>query len=138
MCYSRLMFFIFILLSFSFSFFAFFLWLVCLRRLLSYRNEKSFFVCMPLLFGRTAVPFYRFCCPERFGGLVLLDFAVAGFASATYLRRRLRRPSWKSYLGVDFALRCFQRLFLPDSATLPCYWRNNRCTGGRSDTVLSY
>ena len=47
---------------------------------------------------------------ERFGGLVLLDFAVAGFTSATYRRRRLRRPSGKSYLGGGFALRCFQRL----------------------------
>ena len=47
---------------------------------------------------------------ESLGGLVLLDFAVTGFTSATYRRRRLRRPSGKSYLGGGFALRCFQRL----------------------------
>ena len=101
-------------------------------------EREEFFRVYAALVRAGCFPFFWSCCLERFGGLVLLDFAVAGFASATYLRRRLRRPSWKSYLGVDFALRCFQRLFLPDSATLPCYWRNNRCTGGRSDTVLSY
>ena len=101
-------------------------------------SEREEFSCVCRSCSGGLLSFLLVCCPERFGGLVLLDFAVAGFASATYLRRRLRRPSWKSYLGVDFALRCFQRLFLPDSATLPCYWRNNRCTGGRSDTVLSY
>ena len=136
MCYSRLMFFILFYSSYFFFFSPFSLALF-LCWLLSYRNEKSFRVYAALV-RAGCFPFYWSCCPERFGELVLLDFAVAGFASATYLRRRLRRPSWKSYLGVDFALRCFQRLFLPDSATLPCYWRNNRCTGGRSDTVLSY
>ena len=135
MCYSRLMFFIFFLLSFSF--FAFFFgFILVLAFVISEREE--FFRVYAALVRAGCFSFFWSCCLERFGGLVLLDFAVAGFASATYLRRRLRRPSWKSYLGVDFALRCFQRLFWPDSATLPCYWRNNRCTGGRSDTVLSY
>ena len=51
-------------------------------------------------------------------------------SSATLVRR--------SYLGEGFALRCFQRLSLPDAATRPCPWRDNRLTGGLSNTVLSY
>ncbi len=47
-------------------------------------------------------------------------------------------PVWRSNLGGGFALRCFQRLSLPDAATRRCPWRDNRRTGGRSDTVLSY
>ena len=35
-----------------------------------------------------------------------------------------------SYLEVSFTLRCFQRLSQPHSATLPCRWRDNRCTVG--------
>ena len=46
----------------------------------------------------------------------------------------LRRP----HLGAGFALRCFQRLSLPDAATRRCGWRHNRCTVGPSDPVLSY
>ena len=47
-------------------------------------------------------------------------------------------PQWKSNLGASFALRCFQRLSTPNAATRPCPWRDNRCTGGSSNTVLSY
>ena len=47
-------------------------------------------------------------------------------------------PQWKSNLVVGFALRCFQRLSRPDADTRRCSWRNNRYTGGRSITVLSY
>ena len=47
-------------------------------------------------------------------------------------------PQGKSNLVVGFALRCFQRLSLPDADTRRCPWRNNRYTGGRSITVLSY
>ena len=47
-------------------------------------------------------------------------------------------PVRRSYLGGGFALRCFQRLSWPDAATRRCGWRHNRCTGGPSDTVLSY
>ena len=47
-------------------------------------------------------------------------------------------PLWKSNLGASFALRCFQRLSEPNAATRQCPWRNNRCTGGSSNTVLSY
>ena len=46
----------------------------------------------------------------------------------------LRRP----HLGESFALRCFQRLSQPDTATRRCGWRRNRCTVGPSDPVLSY
>ena len=47
-------------------------------------------------------------------------------------------PQWKSNLGASFALRCFQRLSEPNAATRQCPWRNNRRTGGSSNTVLSY
>jgi len=41
-------------------------------------------------------------------------------------------------LGAGFPLRCFQRLSLPDLATLRCPGRDNRSTSGRSTSVLSY
>jgi len=43
-----------------------------------------------------------------------------------------------SHLGVGFPLRCFQRLSLPNMATLRCRWRDNRNTSGSSIPVLSY
>ena len=47
-------------------------------------------------------------------------------------------PTGRSYLEVGFVLRCFQHLSVPDAATRPCPWRDNRLAGGRSNTVLSY
>ena len=44
----------------------------------------------------------------------------------------------KSHLKVCFALRCFQRLSLPDLATQLCLWRDNWFTSGLSNPVLSY
>ncbi len=41
-------------------------------------------------------------------------------------------------LRGGFTLRCLQRLSLPDLATRPCSWRNNRYTSGQSNPVLSY
>ena len=43
-----------------------------------------------------------------------------------------------SYLGVGFALRCFQRLSLPNIATQRCLWRDNWYTRDSSIPVLSY
>ena len=43
-----------------------------------------------------------------------------------------------SHLEGGFTLRCLQRLSLPDLATLPCSWQNNRYTSGPSSPVLSY
>ena len=43
-----------------------------------------------------------------------------------------------SYLEGGFTLRCLQRLSLPNLATLPCCWYNNRYTSGSSIPVLSY
>ena len=43
-----------------------------------------------------------------------------------------------SHLEGGFTLRCLQRLSLPDLATRLCSWRNNRCTSGQSNPVLSY
>ena len=47
-------------------------------------------------------------------------------------------PLTRSYLGAGFVLRCFQHLSCPNAATRLCSWRNNRRTGGLSNTVLSY
>ena len=47
-------------------------------------------------------------------------------------------PDWNSYLVASFALRCFQRLSVPDLDTRRCSWRNSRYASGQSDTVLSY
>ena len=44
----------------------------------------------------------------------------------------------KSHLKVCFALRCFQRLSVPDIATQLCLWRDNWFTSGLSNPVLSY
>jgi hypothetical protein len=44
----------------------------------------------------------------------------------------------RSNLGVGFALRCFQRLSLPDLATQLCPWQDNWHTRGLSLSVLSY
>ena len=42
------------------------------------------------------------------------------------------------YLEAGFALRCFQRLSLPDLATQLCSWQNNWNTSGQFIPVLSY
>ena len=47
-------------------------------------------------------------------------------------------PLKKSHLVAGFALICFQRLSLPNVATLRCRWRDNRYTRGSSNPVLSY
>ena len=47
-------------------------------------------------------------------------------------------PLKKSHLVAGFALICLQRLSHPDLATRRCPWRDNRCTSGRSSSVLSY
>ena len=76
---------------------------------------------------------------ESLGQLVRLGFDVAVFTPASYQRPRLGRPSKRSsHLAAGFALRCVQRLSVPDSDTRRCTWRHNRQTGGLSSTVLSY
>ena len=47
-------------------------------------------------------------------------------------------PHGISHLEVGFALRCFQRLSLPNIATQRCLWRDNWYTRGSSIPVLSY
>ena len=44
----------------------------------------------------------------------------------------------RSHLEARFPLRCFQRLSLPNIATRPCHWHDNRNTRGSSTPVLSY
>ena len=80
----------------------------------------------------------RTATEERLGQLVALGFDVAVFTPAPYRRPSLGRPSWNPNLAEGFALRCFQRLSLPDAVTRPCTWRHNRLAGGLSVTVLSY
>ena len=41
------------------------------------------------------------------------------------------------YLEVGFPLRCFQRLSIPNIATLRCSWQNSRYTRGQFTPVLS-
>jgi hypothetical protein len=47
-------------------------------------------------------------------------------------------PSGRPHLWASFALRCFQRLSLPNVANQPCRWRDNWHTRGSSAPVLSY
>src|SRR5205085_11288458 len=50
-------------------------------------------------------------------------------------------PGWpcgRSHLGTSFALRCFQRLSLPQVANQPCPWQDNWHTRAASVPVLSY
>ena len=47
-------------------------------------------------------------------------------------------PSGRIHLGRGLALRCFQRLSLPNIATQRCRGRDNWNTSGSSDPVLSY
>src|SRR5262245_34057666 len=47
------------------------------------------------------------------------------------------RPG-RSHLQAGFALRCLQRLSLPDIATERCAWRHSSHTRGPSTPVLSY
>ena len=48
------------------------------------------------------------------------------------------KSAWNIHLGAGFALRCFQRLSVPDIATQQCTWRHNWHTRGASVPVLSY
>ena len=63
---------------------------------------------------------------EAFGLLVQIGFDIAAFTPSAYQRGSLPRPSWKSHLEAGFALRCFQRLSLPNVDTRRCGWRHNR------------
>ncbi len=81
--------------------------------------------------------------PEAFGKS-RSEISIAWLRPLLGLHRRpidvvvFHDPQGRTHLGRDLALRCFQRLFLPHSATRPCSWRNNRFTVGASDPVLSY
>ena len=87
---------------------------------------------------RSGTQLKEWAAAKVFGQLVALGFDVTVFTPAPYQRRSLRRPSGSSHLAEGFALRCFQRLSLPDADTRRCTWRHNRQTGGLSNTVLSY
>ena len=47
-------------------------------------------------------------------------------------------PAGRAHLQAGFALRCLQRLSLPDIATEPCPWQDSSHTRGPSTPVLSY
>ena len=120
-------------------------------------SRKRLFVCWCVL---SFLPF-RVNLPVCPCGVFLTSFRKFGFLRKKHFRKRVRAistarlyvtivhlqpiyvvvyndPLWKSNLGASFALRCFQRLSEPNAATRQCPWRNNRCTGGSSNTVLSY
>ena len=76
---------------------------------------------------------------KGFGRLVPLGYTryracTCGLSTSSSLTALV----WRSYLEGGFVLRCFQHLSWPDAATRRCPWRDNRHTGGLSDTVLSY
>jgi len=50
----------------------------------------------------------------------------------------LNVPRGRFRLEEGFALICFQRLSVPDIATLRCHERDNRYTRGPSTPILSY
>ena len=73
----------------------------------------------------------RVISTTRLWSLNLYTCGLSTSSSSTALMR-------KSHLVASFALRCFQRLSIPDVATLPYTWRHNRFTSGPSNPVLSY
>ena len=89
-------------------------------------------------------PFFSFL---TFGQALDLLVSVSSMYHYTYTPDLSTRSSlWcltssrngKSHLKVRFALRCFQRLSIPDLATQLCLWRDNWFTSGLSNPVLSY
>ena len=78
------------------------------------------------------------------GRLVLVSFAprsastpgLSTWSSPTVLQGAC--APGKSNLGVGFALICLQRLSYRTPLPGVCRWRDNRCTGGSSNPVLSY
>ena len=87
----------------------------------------------------TPAPQNAFAFYGTFGQLVPLGYArhhacTCGLSTSSSATALGMRPN----LGAGFVLRCFQHLSCPDAATRLCPWRDNRCTGGPSGTVLSY
>ena len=87
----------------------------------------------------TSAPLKAFAFYGTFGQLVPLGYArhhacTCGLSTSSSATALGMRPN----LGAGFVLRCFQHLSCPDAATRLCPWRDNRCTGGPSGTVLSY
>jgi len=68
----------------------------------------------------------------------LLYLHLTPIKQVVYLRPYSSEEDGRSYLGVGFSLRCFQRLSLPDVATQRRSWRNDWHTRGLSLSVLSY
>ena len=85
--------------------------------------------------------------PHNLGQALDLLVSVSSMYHYTYTPDLSTRSSFwcltssrngKSHLKVRFALRCFQRLSIPDLATQLCLWRDNWFTSGLSNPVLSY
>jgi hypothetical protein len=70
---------------------------------------------------------FRHCCPS-----------TSGLSTRSSLWSLNSFCCGKSYLEEGFALRCFQRLSLPDIATQLYPWQDNWYTRGLSIPVLSY
>ena len=92
-----------------------------------------------LVSPRSSFLFFGGLAPRKgFGLLVPLGYTrcracTCGLSTSSSLTALV----WRSYLEGGFVLRCFQHLSWPDAATRRCPWRNNRYTGGLSNTVLS-
>ena len=83
--------------------------------------------------------FYIFTLKEVFGWLVLLGWTCHhAYTCSLSMSSSMTTLKWNSYLVASFALRCFQRLSVPDLVTRRCSWRNSRYASGQSNTVLSY
>ena len=83
--------------------------------------------------------FLGHCCPERVWAISIARLVrYRTYTCDLSTSSSLTALVWRSYLEGGFVLRCFQHLSLPDAATRLCSWRNNRYTGGLSNTVLSY
>ena len=64
--------------------------------------------------------------------------STSALSTSSSSRGLISSQSGISHLEGGFTLRCLQRLSRPGLATLPCTWRCNRSTSGRSIPVLSY
>ena len=68
----------------------------------------------------------------------LLRLHILPINQVVYLGSYPLKGGGRSHLEASFPLRCFQRLSLPDVASLQCRWHDNRYTRGLFIPVLSY
>ena len=94
----------------------------------------------------TVNTFFHPCFPDYLGqdfDLLVTVSSIHYCTSTSALSTSSSSRGLTTFVGIShlkggFTLRCLQRLSLPDLATLPCLWQDNRYTSGRSSPVLSY